>query len=154
MHIDMMINIICGLIIPWLAAIPLIRKKTKLLLLIFPIGAVVSMVINSLGFQMNFWDFTPFIPNDESVSAMPLDLGLYPVLGSYMIWAITLRKSWTAAILLLFILFTTLLEYIALLCGKVSYGNGWNIGHTFLSYLLAFGLVYLYFKLLARFRML
>lgn len=154
MHIDMVLNIICGLVIPWLAAIPLIRNNPRILVLICPIGAVASLVINSLGFQMGFWDFTPFIPNDESVSAMPLDLGLYPILGSYMILAIQSHKSKTGLVLFLFIFFTTLLEFTALLFGKVSYGNGWNIGYTFLSYVLAFGIVYLYYKLLSHFRML
>ncbi|WP_141500910.1 CBO0543 family protein [Paenibacillus luteus] len=150
----MLLNIICGFVIPWLAALFLIRKSPKTLLLIYPIGSVASLVINSFGFQLGFWDFTPLIPNDESVSALPLDIGLYPILGSFMIWTILLHRNKTALILFVFILFTTLLEFSALLFGKVTYGNGWNIGFTFLSYLLAFGIVYLYFKLLERFRLL
>ncbi|MDQ8736522.1 CBO0543 family protein [Paenibacillus sp. LHD-38] len=152
MHYEMVINLICGFIIPWLAAIPIAVKKPKTLLLISPIGAVVSLVINSFGFQMMFWDFTPLIPNDESVSALPLDVGLYPVLGSYLIWTIQAHRNKTALVLLLFVLCTTLLEYIGILVGKVTYGNGWNVGFTFLSYLLAFSIVYLYFKLLERSR--
>lgn len=154
MHYEMVINLICGFIIPWLAAIPIAVRKMKTLLLISPISAVVSLVINSFGFQMMFWDFTPLIPNDESVSALPLDIGLYPVLASYMIWSIQAHRKKTAFILILFVIFTTLLEYVGILVGKVSYGNGWNVGYTFLSYLFAFSIVFVYFKLLERNRVL
>ncbi|OBZ10310.1 CBO0543 family protein [Bacillus sp. FJAT-26390] len=150
----MWVNIIFGFIIPWLVALYLVRKSPKTLLLIYPVGALVSMAINSLGFQMRFWDFTPLIPNDESVSALPLDLGLYPIIACFMIWTIMLHRNKTALILFLFVLFTTLLEYVGLLIGKVTYGNGWNIGFTFLSYLLALGFVYIYFRILERFRLL
>ncbi|WP_054025745.1 CBO0543 family protein [Bacillus sp. FJAT-28004] len=150
----MLINIIFGFIIPWIAGIYLGRKSPKTLLLIFPIGAVTSMVINSFGFQLMFWDFTPLIPNDESVSALPLDIGLYPLLACFMIWLINSRPVNTALVMFLFILGTTLLEFMALLIGKVSYGNGWNIGYTFLSYLLAFGIVFIYYKLLKGYRLL
>lgn len=150
----MLNNIIFGFIIPWLAALPLIRKSPKTMLLIFPIGAVASLVINSFGFQLGFWDFTPLIPNDESVSALPLDIGLYPILASYMIWIILFQRDKSLLILFLFVFVTTLLEFGALLIGKVTYGNGWNIGFTFLSYLLAYGIVYLYNKLLLHFRLL
>jgi hypothetical protein len=151
---EMLVNIIFGFIIPWLAAIYLVRKSPKILLLIYPVGALVSMIINSLCFQMKFWDFTPLIPDDQSVSAMPLDLGLYPLLACFLIRTIFLHRKKTVLVMLLFVLFTTLLEYMGLLIGKVSYGNGWNIGYTFLSYLLAFSCVYLYFRLLERFRVL
>jgi hypothetical protein len=150
----MWINIIFGFIIPWLVALYLVRKSPKTLLLIYPISGLLSMAINSLGFQMRFWDFTPLIPNDESVSALPLDLGLYPIIACFMIRTIMLHRNKTALILFLFVLFTTLLEYMGLLIGKVSYGNGWNIGFTFLSYLLALGCVYIYFRILERFRLL
>jgi hypothetical protein len=151
---EMLVNIIFGFIIPWLVGIYLVRKSPKILLLIFPVGALISMIINSLGFQMKFWDFTPLIPDDQSVSAMPLDLGLYPLIACFMIRTIFLHRKKTALIMFLFVLFTTLLEYMGLLIGKVTYGNGWNIGYTFLSYLLALGIVYLYFRLLERFRVL
>lgn len=150
----MLINIIFGFFVPWIAGIYLGVKTPKTLLLIFPIGAVSSLVINSIGFQLKFWDFTPLIPNDESVSALPLDIGLYPLLACFMIWLINSRPILTVLILFLFILGTTLLEFMALIFGKVTYGNGWNIGYTFLSYLLAFGIVFIYFKLLKRNRLL
>ncbi len=151
---EMLINVFFGFIIPWLIALYLARKNPKILLLISPVGAVLSFVINAFGFQLKFWDFTPLIPDDENVSALPLNIGLYPVLGSYMIWMILLHRKKTALILFLFILCTTILEYIGILVGKVSYGNGWNIGYTSLSYLLAFSCVYIYFRFLERLRVL
>lgn len=153
MH-EMIINVFFGFIIPWLIALHLARKSPKILLLFSPVGAAISFVINAFGFQLKFWDFTPLIPDDQNVSALPLNVGLYAVLGSYMIWMIHLHRKRTVLILFLFVLCTTILEYIGILVGKVSYGNGWNIGYTSLSYLLAFSCVYIYFRFLERLRIL
>ncbi|CAM4217964.1 hypothetical protein L1N85_15945 [Paenibacillus alkaliterrae] len=150
----MLFNFIGGFIIPWIFGIYLALKSPKTLLLIFPVGAVFSLAINNIGFHFKFWIFTPIMPNNESISALPLDLGLYPVLACFMIKSIMTNRSMAALIMFLFILFTTLLEFTGLLFGKVFYSNHWNIGFTFLSYVIAFGGVFLYFKLLERFRLL
>lgn len=153
--LDMWLNIIFGFILPWLfGGIYLARKNPLVLLLLFPAGAMISSLINALGFHLKFWDFTPLIPEDESISALPLDLGLYPLLGCFLIRTIITHRHKTALIFFLFVFSTTVVEYIGTLVGKVGYGHGWNIGFTFLSYCLGFGFVLLYFKLLERHRVL
>ncbi|RAV10141.1 CBO0543 family protein [Paenibacillus contaminans] len=146
----MLFNIIIGFLIPWSFGIYLFRKSPKVVILIVPIASMISGTINAFGFQLKYWDFTPIIPDDESISATPLDLGLYPVLASFMVyWMKKFPNKWLI-ILCTFILITTLLEWVALLFGKVSYGNGWNIFFTGISYTFAFGGVYLYYLLLRK----
>lgn len=147
----MAFNIVIGFIIPWIFGIMLHKKAPIVIYLICPIAATVSALINDIGYHLGFWDFTPKIDNDETLSALPLDLGLYPVIGSYMIYWIlkSKRRPWLkiGSISLL----NTMLETIAVLFGKAEYGNGWNIGWTFVSYVIALVLVYLYFKLLNKY---
>lgn len=147
----MTINIVIGFIIPWIFGILLIRKSPIVIYLIYPIAAIVSAFFNDIGYHLGFWDFTPKIDHDETLSALPLDLGLYPITGSYMIyWIIrSNRRPWLKIACVS--LFNTVLEYIAFLTGKAEYGNGWNIGWTFLSYLLALVLIFLYYKLLDKY---
>ncbi|KIV55535.1 membrane protein, partial [Aneurinibacillus migulanus] len=49
------------------------------------------------------------------------------------------------AIILIFSLATTLLEYVMLVFGKVSYGQNWNILWTFWSYVLPYFIIYRYY---------
>jgi len=147
----MIFNIIVGFFLPWCFGIYLVKKSPKTIIQIYPIVAFVSMVINNFGYKYEFWVFKPVVPSNESFSALPFDLGLYPILGSFMIWMINKHRKKTLLLLLIYVTGTTALEFIILIIGKVSYGNGWNIGYTFLSYLLAFTCVYLYFRLLIKF---
>ncbi|MFX3631436.1 MAG: CBO0543 family protein [Candidatus Pristimantibacillus sp.] len=147
----MTINIIVGFVIPWIFGIILWKKSPIVIYLVSPISATVSAFFNDIGYHLGFWDFTPKIDNDETLSALPMDLGLYPVMACYMIYWIVRsnRHAWMK--IALFSLFNTVLEFIALQFGKAEYGNGWNIGWTFVSYVLALLLVYLYYKLLHRY---
>lgn len=147
----MTINIVFGFVIPWIAGILLWRKSPVTIYLIGPIASIVAALFNDLGYHLNFWDFTPKIENDETLSALPLDLGLYPVMACLMIYWIfrTKRQAWLK--LTLFALFNTALEFVGLHFGKVEYKNGWNIGWTFVSYFLALLLVYFYYKLLSKY---
>ncbi|ULL16232.1 hypothetical protein DVH26_18340 [Paenibacillus sp. H1-7] len=148
---SMLFNITLGFIIPWLFGIYLYKKDRKILLLIYPISVVISMFINDVGFHLKFWDFTPHIPDDETISALPLDLGLYPILGSYMIYWIRNSSLHWLLISLITMAFTTCLEYFGVVIGKVTYGNGWNILFTSGSYLLAYLLVYFYYTRLLKY---
>ncbi|MDQ0060846.1 CBO0543 family protein [Paenibacillus harenae] len=147
----MTINIVIGFIIPWIFGILLIRKSPIILYLIYPIAAIVSAFFNDIGYHLGFWDFTPKIDHDETLSALPMDLGLYPITASYLIyWIIrSNRRAWLKIACVS--LFNTVLEFIALMTGKAEYGKGWNIGWTFLSYALALVLIFLYYKLLDKY---
>lgn len=63
---------------------------------------------------------------------------MYPVLGCFMMNRIDSKKHSTFFTLIYYSLFTTLLEYGAFSVGIVVYGNGWNIGWTFISYFVAY----------------
>ncbi|WP_028608656.1 hypothetical protein [Paenibacillus harenae] len=150
----MLFNTVWGFIVPWIFGIYLVRKIPKILLLICPVGVVVSHTINDWGFHEQYWFFAPVKSNNESVAALPLDLGLYAILAACLIWAITAYQRKTMIIILIFSLFTVLLEGFGLLIGRVWYSNGWNIGYTFLSYVVAYYLVYFYYKMLHHYRFL
>ncbi len=136
----MLFNIVVGFMIPWLLAYPLIHKQPKLFIVISPATAVVSIIINTVGFFFEYWHFKPIIARNQTISALPFDLGLYAVLGSLMIYSIQKRICNLPPLIIFigFSLFTTFLEYIALQFDKVTYGDGWNIGWTFISYSLAY----------------
>lgn len=146
----MTINILLGFVVPWMFGFILWRKAPIIIYLICPFTSIVSALFNDIGYHLSFWDFTPKIENDETLSALPLDLGLYPVMASYMIYWIVKNNQHAWMKLAVFALFNTTLEFIGLHYGKVEYGNGWNIGWTFVSYTLALLLVYLYYRLLCR----
>lgn len=77
-----------------------------------------------------------------------MDLGVYPIAGRLMMYAIIVKgaKPWLA--ILVASLSLTLIEWVAKMMGHVIYFNGWNIIWTFLSYLLPFVLAYGYSKIL------
>ncbi|MGO4547023.1 CBO0543 family protein [Paenibacillus sp. 2TAB23] len=118
----------------------MVRKQPTLFIIISPIAAVVSNVINTIGFYFGFWNYKPKFSKIETISAMPLDFGLYAVLGTLLIYALCKRtfRLHPVIVIMIFSLFTTFLEYMALLFGLVKYGNGWNIGWTFISYSIAY----------------
>ncbi|MGO4699486.1 CBO0543 family protein [Paenibacillus sp. 2TAB26] len=136
----MLYNIIFGFIIPWVLASFIVRKQPILFIVISPVTAVISMIINTIGIYFGFWDFKPIFEKNETISALPMDLGLYAVLGSLLIYNLSKRtfRLHPVIFILIFSLLTTVLEYTALLFGFVMYGNGWNIGWTFISYLIAY----------------
>jgi uncharacterized membrane protein len=147
----MIFNILIGFVIPWIFGFFLWKKSPIIIYLICPVTATVSALFNDIGYHLGFWDFTPKIENDETLSALPLDLGLYPITACLMVYWIVKhnRHAWTK--LSIIALFNTSLEFIALHYGKAEYGNGWNIGWTFVSYMLALLLVYLYYRLLEQY---
>lgn len=150
----MLANIIFGFLIPWVFGIYLFKKSPIIVLLIFPMAAIISSIINATGYKLEFWDFTPLIKDDETLSALPFDIGLYPVLASYLIYWIRKNNRYTLIKIAGICLLTTAFEFVGFLCGKVVYKNNWNVGWTLLSYLIAFVLVYLYYRLLLRYKIL
>lgn len=58
------------------------------------------------------------------------------------------------ALILIFSILTTLIEGLGVLVDKVAYYNGWTIFHTFLLYLFAYLLVYIYYLKLRKIRLL
>ncbi|OME78670.1 hypothetical protein BK120_23310 [Paenibacillus sp. FSL A5-0031] len=136
----MLYNIIFGFIIPWVLASSMVRKQPILFIVISPVTAIISITINTIGIYFGFWNFKPTFKRIETISDLPMDLGLYAVLGSLLIYTLSKRtfRLHPFIIFLIFCLLTTILEYTALLFGFVAYGNGWNIGWTFISYIIGY----------------
>lgn len=136
----MFYNILFGFIIPWLAVSPLLLKQPRVFIIMSPISAIISILINAVGFYFEFWHYKPIIPNFEALSSLPLDVGLYAVFGALMIYFFKKRpfKAHPIIIFLFFSAFTTIMEFIALKLGLVIYSNSWNIEWTFISYSVAY----------------
>lgn len=81
----MLTNIILGFIILWVFGAFLYVKDKKVILTMFPIGAAISYTINYFGFHFGFWHLTPIL-KDESMSALPLDLGLFALFPCFLVF--------------------------------------------------------------------
>jgi hypothetical protein len=141
-------NIIVALVVPWILILYLYHKDKKVLLTVGPFQSALAFCINGLGFHFGFWDLYPFGYKD--IVHMPFDIGIYPMLSAWMIYFISKKKSNPFAIILAFSLFTTGIEGIGVLLGRVIYNRGWNIGWTFLSYAIPYLLNYRYYLSLSQ----
>ncbi|MDP4146614.1 MAG: CBO0543 family protein [Bacillota bacterium] len=140
----MILNILIGFIIPWIFGIVLFFKDKKILLVISPFTAILAYTLNEFCFHLNFWRLIPIDMNDD-LTAVSTNLGLYPILGCYLIYCISKSSLNSYLIVIAFTIITTISEYIAVLFKLVKYGNGWNVGWTFVSYLIPYLLVNWYY---------
>jgi hypothetical protein len=108
---------------------------------------MLAFTVNQWGFYFEFWDVTPIL-KDETASAIPFNLGIYPVLASFMIYLIQEKKRSPFFSIFIITLFTTFFELVTLVTGKVIYHNGWNIFWTFISYLIPYWITFVYYKIL------
>ncbi|KAJ49825.1 hypothetical protein BD780_001959 [Clostridium tetanomorphum] len=144
----MLTNFIIGFIIPWILGIFIYFKEKILLFVIAPFFSTVAYTVNTWGFYKDYWSLYPF--NLGKVSSVPFDLGLYPVLSVYLVYLIKKSNINAYIVVILFSIFTTFLEALGIIIGKVAYHNGWNIFYTFFSYLFPYILVYYYYLNLKR----
>ncbi|MEQ6353201.1 hypothetical protein ABNX05_01065 [Lysinibacillus sp. M3] len=143
----MFFNIIWAFIIPWTIGILHLNKRDKLVIpLIGSFCSVLSFVINEIGFHFDFFEVMPLI-DEKNTSALPFIIGLYPILGSYLIFFIR-KFQHPFLIIFLMTLLTTFLELTFVYFGIVKYYNGWNGYYTFVSYLLPYILAYRYYLFL------
>ncbi len=87
------------------------------------------------------------IEDDETISALPFDIGLYPLAACLAIYWIEVKKTNHILTLITLSILLTGIEYIGFILHKVQYGHGWNIGWTFVSYLIAAITAYGYYVL-------
>ncbi|WP_157264826.1 CBO0543 family protein [Paenibacillus oryzisoli] len=140
-------NILIGFVVPWLLGLAWFKKAPTIAILISPISAIVSTIINDIGYHVDFWDFTPKIEDDETISALPFDIGLYPLAACVGIYWIDFKKKHPLGVLIVLSFILTCLEYIVYLLGKLEYNHGWTIGWTFVSYFIAVTSVYGFYAL-------
>ncbi|KSU84438.1 hypothetical protein GA0061096_0526 [Fictibacillus enclensis] len=148
----MIYQVIVGLIIPWMVGTYLCFKKPKFMLMIVPIGISTAFLINDWGFNY-FWRLKHSYKN-LSLASVPYNIGLFPILGCLFISSIHYTKLNTFLSLILFTIFTTLIEFWALKEGEIIYRNGWNIGFTAISYFIGYLVVFIYYKLLRKYKIL
>ncbi|MNB76956.1 hypothetical protein D3C75_236300 [compost metagenome] len=139
MIINVYFYILAAFILPWCICIYFLKKKPLLFVIYIPIVTSIAMLMNIIGFHYDFWKIEPY-----DIAALPFDFGIYPVLGCFMINSINSKKHTIFIILFFYSLSTTLMEYGAFCIGIVEYGNGWNIGWTFVSYIVAYTGVIMY----------
>ncbi|WP_337193749.1 CBO0543 family protein [Halobacillus litoralis] len=146
----MVLNTILAFVLPWIVAVLHLYRKDKVVIpLIGSFFSVMAFFINDIGFYFGFWEVAPF-PKQKSLSVIPFNIGLYPILASYLIYFIK-RNGSPYLVILLMTLFTTILEGIYVFSERVVYGNGWNLFFTFFSYLIPYIIIYRYHIFLSRF---
>lgn len=139
-------NILLGMVIPIIMGVWILRRNFTILIQYYPLGVAISSCINNVGFNY-FWNILPNTRN-QSYAALPMDLGIYPIAGCLMMYAILVKGANPWLAILVASLSLTLIEWVAKMMGHVIYFNGWNIFWTFLSYLLPFVIAYGYSKIL------
>lgn len=145
----MILHLLLAFLIPWIICILHLYKKDKMLLFLFaPYFSVSAYIINAFGFYFDFWEVLPF-PNQKHIASLPFDLGIYTVLGCYLIFFI---KKFNRPYFVIFLmsLFTTFLETVFVYFGRVIYGNGWNVYLTFFSYFIPYLFLYWYYRFLIK----
>ncbi|EJS46582.1 hypothetical protein CN445_30630 [Bacillus cereus] len=145
----MLFNILIAFVLPWAVGIlHLYKKERRIIPLIGSFVCVVAFVVNEFGLYCGFWKIAPFF-DQKTWSALPFNIGIYPILASYLIFFI--KKTKRPYLMVFFIsLFTTFLEMTLVLSGKIVYGNGWNIIWTFFSYIIPYMWVYWYYLYLRK----
>ena len=141
----MFFNTILAFMIPWIVTILHLVKKDKWLIpVIGPFFSMITFIINEFGVYLGFWEVVTSV-RPKTLAMLPFNVGVYPILACYLIYFVK-KYHHPHAVILLMTLFTTCLEMIFVLIGKVQYGHGWNSLYTFLSYLIPYILVYLYYQ--------
>lgn len=145
----MWFNILIAFMLPWTVGILHLYKRDKTIIpLIGSFFCIVAFTVNEFGLYFGFWRIAPFL-DQKTLSGLPFNVGLYPILASYLIFFI--KKTKRPYLMIFFVsLFTTFLETTLVLSGKVVYGNGWNMIWTFLSYIIPYIWVYWYYLYLKR----
>lgn len=124
----MIFKIMLVFILPWIVGYFHLYKKDRLIIpLIGSFFSAVVFTVNELGFYLNFRKVNSL---NNTISFLPFNLGIYPILASYLIYFIKRRNNPFLNIVLI-TLFTTILEMVYVYTGKIIYGNGWNFILTF-----------------------
>lgn len=142
--VKFLIVIVFGFVVPWMVGINLFRKDKKIIMLIAPFMSVLAFIVNVIGFELGFWRLHPVFET-VSFTALPVDIGLYPVMGCFMIFIIRKAYYHRFIIILTTALITTICEYVGVVTGFVTYAHGWNIIYTFVSYYIPYNISYLYY---------
>ncbi|WP_026571899.1 CBO0543 family protein [Sediminibacillus sp. JSM 1682029] len=149
----MSFHVMYGFLLPWIIAIVhLFRHNKTILFLIAPFSSMLAFTVNEIGVSLGFWSLVSKPPFDGTLAMLPYNLGIYPVLASYMTFFASNISRYSLWLVFGIALLTTFLELLMVVMDRVEYGNGWTIGWTFVSYVIPYYLVYLYYRCLKMLR--
>lgn len=144
----MLFNYLIYLIIPWVFGIILYRKDSRLFLSVFPLSALLAFIVNTSGVYLGFWSFYPF--NQSYLWSLLLNIGLYPILGTYYIYLAHHNKINLPILIISFSVISTLFKGIMLLMGRTIYSNGWNLYLTFITFIVTYLAGYVFYTVLEK----
>lgn len=141
----MFINIIMGWLFPWMIAWFFLRKDVSVIYRIGPISSMIAFAFNEIGYHMKWWSVTP--TGAGIISFIPYNLGIFPVISCLLIYVRKKASLNSMFLIFIFSIIKTLMESWLVLVDKVNYGNGWNLIWTFVSYILACSLSYVWYQI-------
>ena len=141
----MILNITLGFIIPWIFGVRLYFKEKKAILIVVPFMSMCAYFLSEILFHLKLFALAPLQITDD-YTTMSLNVGLYPLLAAYLIYFINLNKLPRYMLFIIFAFVPTMAEYLGLVFKIVTYDNGWNLGWTFLSYIIYYLIGYWYYN--------
>ncbi len=144
----MILNFILFLVIPLALGIFIYHKSSVIFLTGFTFSCLLSFTFNTLGVYFGFWNVYPY--SQSYFSYLPLNLGLYPIMGTLYLYLLHRVKLNKAILLLSFAVISTTFKIILIYFGRAVYGKGWSSIYTFFSFLVLYYLGYLFYLTLSR----
>ncbi|WP_100398121.1 hypothetical protein [Bacillus sp. FJAT-44742] len=144
----MLFNILFGFVLPWILGIVLYKKDKQLMVKTTPICVLIAFVMNIKGSR--YWILRPRIKRQQYRTIYPLNFGYFPVVASFMVFCSQKSILPKAFWVLLFTVFSTTAELLAILSGKLIYKNGWNIYKTLFTYIVPYFFMTLYYDLVKK----
>ncbi|MBN9654172.1 hypothetical protein J0K78_07840 [Halobacillus sp. GSS1] len=149
----MWINIVIGLVIPWVTIGYLFKKNPVVILLMYPLGVAIAFIGSDWGFGL-FWEVTPTYEQNRSLPAFPFKIGYLPLLSVLFGYIKAKEIVKTPLLIILFTIITAFMELVGVWTGKISYFHGWNIFLTLFIYLFGFMGTAFYMKILKKYKIL
>ncbi|MBB6635835.1 CBO0543 family protein [Cohnella thailandensis] len=143
----MTFHVLVGFVLPWLVGVFFIKKASKTMLLVFAVTAFLALLFNDIGAYAKWWEMTPH--EMESITTIPYSLGVYPIILTLM-YRYVLPRIHPVWFVLLTALVLTLFESALVLSRRIEYHDGWNVGWTYVSYVLSVSIVFIYARLLLK----
>lgn len=140
----MLTNIILGFILPWIFGSYLFWKNLSYVLHASTIAALIAFLSNDIGYFMNWWYALP--KDYGTLSFIPYNFGVFAVIPVFALYLIN-NGGRTWLIIPLASLLLTIFEGLLVITGKVVYSSGWNLGWTYISYLISLMALYVIYSL-------
>ncbi|HEX3029850.1 MAG TPA: CBO0543 family protein [Clostridia bacterium] len=144
----MILNFVLFFIIPLVFSIFLYHKSSVIYLTGFCFSCLLAFTFNTLGVYFGFWNVYPY--NLSYFSYLPLNMGLYPAMGTFYLYLLHVVKFHKAILLLSFAIISTAFKAVLIYSGRAVYGNGWNTFYTFISFAIMYYFGYLFYTVLSR----